>query len=92
MENKWLRLGDNCRWAHALTPFLVCMGHSIKVFEGYANNYENMLSRFGLSRMTSLKESERQATSAADSRSDVGAEAIAVACMPWFSLVRPRDV
>jgi hypothetical protein len=37
------------------------------VFEGYANNYENMLSRFGLLRMTFLKEAERYASGAAES-------------------------
>jgi len=46
MQNKWLGLGDNCRWAHALTPFLGCTSHGRQMFEGYANNYEDMLPRF----------------------------------------------
>jgi len=63
MQNKWLGLSDNCRWAHALTPFLVCMSPSMQAFESYTNNYEDMLSRFVLSRrtslLTSLEEAER---------------------------------
>lgn len=59
MENKWLRFCDNCCWAHALTPFSICTSHSIKMFEGYGNNYENMLSRVVVSRMTSLQEAEQ---------------------------------
>ena len=42
-------------------PLLVCTSHGIKAFEGYANNYEHMLSRFVLSRMTSLMTSLEEA-------------------------------
>jgi hypothetical protein len=59
MENKWLGFCDNCCWAHALTPWSVCISHSIKVFEGYANDYEIMLSRVVLSSMASLKEAKQ---------------------------------
>src|SRR5262249_30061256 len=50
MQNKWLGLGDNCRWAHALTPLLVCTTHGRKTFEGYANNYDYLFFRFVLSK------------------------------------------
>ena len=54
MQNKWLGRSDNCRWAHVLTPFLVCTSPGMKAFESYANTYEDMLSRCVLSRRTSL--------------------------------------
>jgi hypothetical protein len=48
----------------------------MKVLEGYANKYENMLSRVVLSRMTSLKEAECQVSGAAKSGNEARADTV----------------
>ena len=54
MQNQWLGCGDNGRWAHALTPFLVRTSRWSKAYVGNATNDEDRLPRARMSSTTSI--------------------------------------